>query len=44
MTGSSLEALTGGWEAFPDVREWSGGCSGFSGVVERPTRMCRSGR
>ena len=43
-----------GWEAFPDVREWSGGPPGCSrevwrlsrmfGVIRGPSRMSRSGR
>ena len=33
-----------GWEAIPDVQEWSGGPRRFAGVVERPFRMSASGR
>ena len=31
-------------EAFPDVREWSGGPQGYLGVVGRPSRISGSGR
>ena len=31
-------------EAFPDVREWSGGPQGYLGVVGRPSRRSGSGR
>ena len=33
-----------GWEAFPDVREWSRGPPGCPGVVGRPSRMSGSVR
>ena len=33
-----------GWEALPDVREWSGGTPDSSGVVGRPSLMSVSGR
>ena len=36
MSGSSREALQ-------DVWEWSGGCPGCPGVVERTSRMSRCG-
>ena len=37
MSGSVREAL-------PDVREWSEEHPGCSGVAERPSSMCGSGR
>ena len=33
-----------GWEALPDVREWSRDPPGCPGVVKRPSRMSGSGR
>ena len=44
MSGSGLEAFTGGRKALLDVREWSGGSTGCPGVVGRPSRMTGSGR
>ena len=54
MSERGREHLTGGREAFPDVREWSAdpsGClgmvgrpPGFPGVVVRHSRMSGSGR
>ena len=43
MSRSGWESLTGGWESFPDVREWSGGPPGYPGVVGRPSWMTGSG-
>ena len=40
-----LSRMSGsGREAFPDVREWSGGPAGCLGVVGRPCRMSGSDR
>ena len=44
MSGSGRDALTGGREAFPGVREWSGVPPGCLGMVVRPSRMYGSGR
>ena len=33
-----------GWEAFPNVREWSGSPPGCPAVVGRPSRLTGSGR
>ena len=39
MSGSGCEALTGGWEALPDVRELSEGSLGLLVVFGMPSRM-----
>ena len=44
MSECGQEPLTGGREAFADVREWSGGPPECPGVVGRPSRMFGSGR
>ena len=43
-SGSSLKAFAEVCEAHPEVREWLGGPSLGSGVVERPTWRFWSGR
>ena len=34
----------GGWEALPDVREWSGAPTGFLDVIKMHSQMSGSGR
>ena len=44
MSGSSREtlpAVRGWWEAFPDVRERSGGPPECTGEVRKPSRMSK---
>ena len=46
MSVSGLETLPDvpeGWEAFPNVRQLSGGPRGYSGVARRPFQMSGSG-
>ena len=44
MSGIGQEALPGGREALPDVREWSVGPPGCLGVVGSPSRMSECNR
>ena len=44
MFGTGRETLPDVQEALSDVREWTRGSLGSSGVVERPSRMIGSGR
>ena len=46
MSGSCRETLPDvpeGWEAFPNVRQLSGGPREYSGMARRPFQMSRSG-
>ena len=47
MPGSGWEPspmFRSGWDALPDVWQWSGGLPDCSGVVKRLSRMSGSGR
>ena len=44
MIGRPSQMSGSGWEALPDVREWSGGPPGYPGVVAKLSRMSVIGR